>query len=134
MKTLLDVADKAAVLSYLRTRSVIWPAPEGGCWEWTCSKTPDGYGRFMSGGLSYYTHREAFKASGRRIPEGWTIDHLCQNKACCNPDHLAPVTRSENSRRARNTFWVAFMREHFAARNVLEKIGGSVFEETGGAR
>ncbi|WP_443041336.1 HNH endonuclease [Streptomyces sp. B21-108] len=62
------------------------------------------------------------------MPEGWTIDHLCQNKACCNPDHLSPVTRSENSRRARNAYWIAFMKDHFAARNVLQKIGGTVLE------
>ncbi|WP_314221287.1 HNH endonuclease signature motif containing protein [Streptomyces zaehneri] len=128
MKSFLDMAEKAAVLSYLRSRSIIWPESEGGCWEWTCSKTPDGYGRFTADNRSYYSHREAFKASGRRIPEGWTIDHLCQNKACCNPDHLSPVTRSENSRRARNAYWIAFMKDHFAARNVLQKIGGTVLE------
>ncbi|WP_200306797.1 HNH endonuclease signature motif containing protein [Streptomyces adelaidensis] len=128
MKSFLDMAEKAAVLSYLRSRSIIWPESEGGCWEWTCSKTPDGYGRFTADNRSYYSHREAFKASGRRIPEGWTIDHLCQNKACCNPDHLSPVTRSENSCRARNDYWIAFMKDHFAARNVLQKIGGTVLE------
>lgn len=128
MKSFLDIAEKGAVLSYVRSRSIIWPEADGGCWEWTCSKTSDGYGRFTADNRSYYSHREAFKASGRRIPEGWTIDHLCQNKACCNPDHLSPVTRGENSRRARNAYWVAFMKNHFAARNVLQKIGGTVLE------
>jgi hypothetical protein len=33
------------------------------------------------------------------IPEGLTIDHLCTNKACVNPEHLEPVTRGENVRR-----------------------------------
>lgn len=30
------------------------------------------------------------------IPEGLTIDHLCRNTMCVNPDHLEPVTHREN--------------------------------------
>ncbi len=37
------------------------------------------------------------------IPDGLDIDHLCLNTVCCNPTHLEPVTRDENSRRAQ--YW-----------------------------
>ncbi|WP_406429838.1 HNH endonuclease [Streptomyces sp. NBC_01589] len=125
------MADKAAVIAYLRSRSIIWPASEGGCWEWVAYRTPDGYGRFTAHGKQHYVHQEAVKASGRRIPEGQSVDHLCQNKACCNPGHLAVVSREENSRRARNVYWVAFMKENRAALNVLRKLGGSVLDPAG---
>ncbi|MEU6667591.1 HNH endonuclease signature motif containing protein [Streptomyces sp. NPDC046727] len=131
VKPVFDMADKAAVLAYLRSRSLMWPDSEGGCWEWMACRTPDGYGQFTASGRRYYVHREAFKASGRRIPDGWTIDHLCQNKACYNPDHLTAVTREENTRRARNAYWVAFMKDNRAALNVARKLGGSVFEPVG---
>jgi hypothetical protein len=38
------------------------------------------------------------------------------------------VTPEENTRRARNAFWKAFMEENRAALNVLKRIGGSVIE------
>ena len=31
--------------------------------------------------------------------EGLELDHLCRNKCCVNPQHLEPVTRSENLKR-----------------------------------
>jgi hypothetical protein len=30
------------------------------------------------------------------IPEDLTLDHLCRNRACCNPWHLEPVTAVVN--------------------------------------
>src|SRR5690606_7471316 len=47
-----------------------------------------------------YVHRVTYEAFVGPIPEGLEVDHLCRNRACCNPEHLEPVTRSENRRRA----------------------------------
>jgi hypothetical protein len=44
-------------------------------------------------------HRVVYRLLVGTIPEGLTLDHLCFVPCCCNPDHLEPVTRAENTRR-----------------------------------
>lgn len=72
------------------------------CWNWTGGKHPKtGYGRFwITQEQDSLAHRLAYEWSGRKIPDGLTIDHLCSNKTCVNPLHLEPVTRSENTSRS----------------------------------
>jgi hypothetical protein len=44
-------------------------------------------------------HVLVWQAKNGEVPEGLELDHLCRNRACCNPSHLEPVTGSENVRR-----------------------------------
>lgn len=74
-----------------------------GCWEWQGRKDRDGYGVVW---VSYsgkrklrFTHRMSYETHVEPIPSGLEIDHLCLNKACCNPEHLEVVTTQENTRR-----------------------------------
>lgn len=46
-------------------------------------------------------HRVTYQLLVGPIPEGLELDHLCEVKACCNPEHLEPVTHAENLRRCR---------------------------------
>lgn len=76
-----------------------WPKVDatGDCWEWTASRTRNGYGWFLeSKGKAKVAHRWAYENLVGPIPDGLQIDHLCRNRACCNPDHLDPVPRLEN--------------------------------------
>lgn len=51
----------------------------------------------------FRAHRLSYEMSVGRIPDGAVIDHLCSNRDCVNPEHLEPVTNTENTRRGMST-------------------------------
>ena len=78
----------------------------GSCWNWTGTGNGRGYGFFAVKGRNVQVHRYAYKLARGEIPDGLTIDHLCMNKLCVNPDHLEAVTNGENVRRAQAHYGV----------------------------
>lgn len=67
----------------------------GQCWVWLgCTRFNYGQTRWYSVGIS--THRLAYLLLRKRIPEGRELDHLCRNRACCNPWHMEAVTHAVN--------------------------------------
>lgn len=70
-----------------------------GCWLWTGSVHPNGYGRISVDNKWTWVHRFAYDLLVGPIPAGLTIDHLCRNTLCVRPDHLEAVTAAENLRR-----------------------------------
>lgn len=68
------------------------------CWTWTGPKNNDGYGSLWVTKRNKYlkAHRYSYEYFKGPIPEGLTLDHLCRNRGCVNPDHLEPATDREN--------------------------------------
>ena len=83
------------ILKKVFDRYVI-PEPNSGCWLWLGPFFKTGYGRFSVKGRTYYTHRVALQLQGVNIPDHLEVDHKCNTRSCCNPDHLQLVTHSEN--------------------------------------
>lgn len=71
--------------------------PETGCWEWTGSTSPKGYGQLTLNGRAWQAHRLAFTKLVRPIPVGLVVDHLCENRCCVNPNHFDIVTIQHNN-------------------------------------
>lgn len=56
----------------------------------------DGYFRKRVGGKLVMFHRWVFEKNYGRIPEGFEVDHICRNRACCNPSHLQILPIAEH--------------------------------------
>jgi hypothetical protein len=71
------------------------------CWEWLGSKPESrgGYGQLYLNGRTQLAHRVVFERFNGEVPADLTLDHLCRNRSCVNPDHLEPVSITENIRR-----------------------------------
>lgn len=66
------------------------------CWISDRAMNEAGYTKIGVRRRSYYTHRLAYEVFVGSIPESMHLDHLCRQPACCNPQHLEPVTPREN--------------------------------------
>lgn len=69
-----------------------------GCWLWQ-NPRPHGYGQIRVGKRQRIAHRVIYELYVGPVDDGLELDHLCRNRSCVNPDHLEPVTHSENVRR-----------------------------------
>lgn len=78
-----------------------------GCWLWLGKRNRQGYGHFVPNAAksrgTVNAHRFAYECLVGPVPKGMQLDHLCRVEACVRPEHLEPVTPSENVRRGRTT-------------------------------
>lgn len=88
----------------------------GDCWLWRGSGSGGQgkafYGRVRRDGRGLYLHRVAYELLVGSIPDGLQLDHLCRQTACCNPEHLEPVTCLTNARRGEKATKTRCLRGH----------------------
>lgn len=105
-----------------------------GCWEWKASKN-NRYGKLRWKGKWISAHRAAYQEYNGKIDNGMLICHSCDNKLCCNPEHLWQGTHKQNmndmwrkgraSSREKNPF-TKFTLEQIDEMKKLKKEGFSI--------
>lgn len=68
-----------------------------GCWECVShAKDSVGYCIITRNGIRTSVHRYVYSLYNGKIPPGMCILHSCDNRCCCNPEHLSIGTHKEN--------------------------------------
>lgn len=95
--------------------SRVTTGPADTCWNWAGAKTSSGYGNLSWHGQCVQAHRVAyylayggielhtnFKQAG--VPREYRqfVLHKCDNRLCCNPEHLFLGSMSDNQKDAYN--------------------------------
>jgi hypothetical protein len=64
-----------------------------GCWNWTGSKLPKGYGQFWFNGKRGYAHWFLLPTP---LKKGQVARHSCDNPSCVRPDHILVGVQQDN--------------------------------------
>ena len=87
------VEDRGFILDDKPSPCHIWTGPDSG------NGKGGGYGRMSLDGQTVAVHLVVYTHYYGYIPSKKQVDHLCNQRACCNPEHLELVTHLQNQGR-----------------------------------
>jgi len=93
IKERLSVEDRGYVLDGKPSPCHIWTGSDSG------TGRGGGYGRMSLDGQTVAVHLVVYTHYYGYIPSKKQVDHLCNQRACCNPAHLELVSHLKNQRR-----------------------------------
>jgi hypothetical protein len=70
--------------------------PSTGCHIWQASTNQAGYGQLILDGRMISAHRLAWIAKHGPIGKGLEVCDRCDERRCCNPDHMFLGSHAEN--------------------------------------
>lgn len=68
-----------------------------GCWDWKGGTTL-GYATMSINGKNVRVHRYLYELHNGAVPADWDVHHVCENRACVNPEHLQAMSKSDHTR------------------------------------
>jgi HNH endonuclease len=74
------------------------------CWIWQKGLSAGdrgGYGTIFDSGKMRKAHVVYWERENGPVPEGYELDHLCQQRPCVNPEHTEPVIDAINTQRGK---------------------------------
>lgn len=94
---------------------------KNGCWIWQAGTDTKGYGKFGKSRLGktimLAAHRVSYYLMHGSLTPAMTLDHLCRNRLCVNPEHLEEVSQEENLHRS------PLVRKHWDSPKITTSIG-----------
>jgi len=84
---------KSNVVEYIKENCIV---NDNDCWIWTKGTNNSGYGSITHNQIRWQVHRLMYFESNKNKDSNLFVCHKCDEKLCCNPDHMFLGTNSDN--------------------------------------